>query len=76
MLHVALLKNSKVQRIICQPTLYDIRERTNFVGKGGLLNHIRNNTLIRCITMPNVMESSKTEMLLEDIFFLDLLDFQ
>ena len=26
MLHVALLK--KVQRIICQPTLYDIREGT------------------------------------------------
>ena len=38
MLHVALFKT--VQKIICQPTLYGIRERTISAGKGGLFNYV------------------------------------
>ena len=46
-----------------------MRERTISAGKGGLFNHVGNkNTLIRSINMPNVIERSKTKMLLEDIF--------
>ena len=40
-------------------------------GKVGLFNHAGNNTLIRSINMQNVIESSKTKKLLEDIFSLD-----
>ena len=45
-----------------------LRERTISAGKGGLFNHVSNHTLILSINMPNVIESSKTKMILEDIF--------
>ena len=38
---------------------------TASVGKGG---HVGNKILIRSINMPNVIESSKTKMLLKYIF--------
>ena len=37
----------------------------------GLFNYVSNDTLIRNINMPNVKESSKTKMLLEDIHSFD-----
>ena len=49
-------------------SLFGIRERTISVGKGGLFNHVGNNTLIRSINRPNIKEISKTKMLLGYIF--------
>ena len=51
-----------------QSTLYGIKERTISAGKDGMFNHVSNNTLIRSINMPNVIESSMTKVLLEDTF--------
>ena len=36
-----------------------LRERTISAGTGGLFNHVSNNTLIRSIIIPNVIESSE-----------------
>ena len=48
-----------------------IKERIIFVGKYGLFNHVSNHTLISSINMPNVIESSKTKMILEELSPLD-----
>ena len=57
------LEEIKVQRIICQSTLYCIRDRiiyAHIAGNGGLFHHVSNNTLIRSTNIPNVIENSKT----------------
>ena len=57
----------KVQRIICQSTLYCIRDRiisAHIPGKCGLFHHVSNNTLIRSTNIPNVIENSKTRFTL------------
>ena len=74
MLHQAFLK--KVQRIICQSTLYAIIERTISARKGGLFNQVDNNTLIRSINMPNVIESVCAQVKMNCCYLAVIQEFQ